>query len=186
MGCLQYRGGPRLLTNMFFLVILLGGDESECYASDHLFHGLKLSEANIVVIEMGGNDLDDISIPCRHLCRQVLSNILWMCRELQRLGKQAYVVHIPTRFSTREKDLDQYRADVKYVNDRLWKLLHNRCICLRRSFFQKGAFEEWKHLLKGKQVTEYVHLTTENYALFASVLDDLTLAKSKPSNISVF
>ena len=159
---------------------------ASAYASDHLFHGLKLSEANIVVIQVGGNDLDDISIPSRQLCRQVLSNIFWMCRELQRLGKQAYVVMITTRYSTREKDLDQYKKDVKYVNDRLWRSLHNRCIRLRGGFFQKEAFEEWRHMLNGRQVTEFVHLKTENYARLASdilihVLDDLKFAKSKPS-----
>ena len=96
------------------------------------------------------------------------------------------MVQLPTRFSTRRKELGQYQREVRYVNNRLRSQLSNRCIRLRGRFFDRDAFEEWNHMLEGRNVTEYVHLKTEVYGLLASdiltwVLDDLTLVKSRPS-----
>ena len=159
---------------------------ASAYATHPLFNELMLSEANIAIIAVGGNDLDDITMSGRQACRQVLSDIFWMCRQLQNLGKQAYVVQLPTRFSTRRKNLGQYQREVRYVNDRLRRQLSNRFIRLRARFFGRNAFEAWNHVLEGRNVTEYVHLRPENYALLASdiltwVLDDLTLVRSRPS-----
>ena len=183
------RGGPRLLTDgVSFTNFVKGGMKASSYATHPKFIDLKLSEANIAIIAVGGNDLDDNAMSGRQTCRQVLSDIFWIVRQLQDLGKQAYVVELPSRFSTRRKNLAQYQREVRYVNKRLQNQLDNRLITLRGGFFGIGAFEEWNHVLDGVQVTEFVHLRPENYALLASdiltwVLNDLTLVRSRPSTI---
>ena len=138
-----------------------------------LMLSLKTSNADIVLLTIGGNDFD---LPRVTRCgRAVICDILSMFTELEAIGKVVFVVAIPTRYSKRNKDTaqgeeteDGMRDKIRYVNGTLKKIIKGRLITLPAAMYQQNAFHRtYYQRANGQGREEYVHLKDCNYNLSA-------------------
>ena len=154
------------------------------YQRDHRFHNLRSSSARIVLLALGGNDLDQEYNRDR---RDVIHDLLLLIIDLERRGKIVYVIGIPWRHSSRHQDEDEMRAKISYINRKLKQIIHHRLISLPSRCYPKRSFERsFYRPRNGPIKEEYVHLFPEIYTYAARKIlerlnDDLRGKHSPPS-----
>ena len=130
------------------------------YRTSDLFHNLKHCSAQVVVLNLGGNDFD-----MRDITRArevVVKDICHLIKELMDCEKVVYFLCIPTRFSKRNNELDDIQKNIKYVNTKMRQIMNGRFLDLTYDCFKESGFDE-RH-------GEKVHLLPH---LYADVADKL-------------
>ena len=138
MGYGSYKGGVRL--NIGFDNFAQGGLLAMEYERSDLFHQLRECSARIVLLHMGGNDLDMIT---RRERGDVVLDLLELFVELEQHGKIVYVVGVPNRHSKRNlevEDLATMQNNIKFINKKLKEILIGRFIALPPPCFPIASF----------------------------------------------
>ena len=167
----HFEGGVRLLPGSFNMGV--GGATCSSYKSHAAYESLKYSNADIVLLTIGGNDLDLPRVTRDG--RAVICDILSMFTELEDRGMVVFVVSIPTRYSKRNKDPAQgeeteeaMRKKIRYMNKTLRMILKGRLITLPAAVYQQNAFHRsFYKRPNGKGMEEFVHFEEHNYNLCA-------------------
>ena len=157
-----------------------------------LVNEIKASSANVIVLSLGGNDLDaerpnGMEDPYGPR-KKILMDILALFRELENAGKTVFVLQLPNRYSTRVVETyDEYNQASKYINSKLKKTcLFGRQIAIPSNYFNKSVYEgQWNRKL---HKMEYVHFNDQTYndiatGCFDHILQDLRLRSSPPSGL---
>ena len=197
LGTQQYRGGLSTLRgNRGLEHFAVGGVTAARYIHSAQFNSLKNCSAEVVLLHLGGNDLDArlvSELERRTSRRKVMRDILTLIRELENLGKVVYFLEIPTRFSRRERrTVEEMQEDVKYCNFRLKKLLKGRFIPLPCACFKVGAFHRsfYNRPRDNMIMEERVHFLDEVYQQIAhhvlqKIDSDMVAMKTPPSKIQL-
>ena len=158
-----------------------GGLKSESYFEHELYSRLKRSEANIIVLMLGGNDLDSDRIS--HV--DVLKHHIRLFNELTDQFKIVYICELPARFSVRTTGLtvDQYKKQRKTLFNQQFKRFENRLIPLPSQCFNEENFQKQYNHNRG--MWEIVHLKDEFYrymaiAVLEHIKQDLANRSSLP------
>ena len=144
-----------------------GGMQLMNYVNDWNYNSLKRCSADVVLLFLGGNDLDMIRPRER---RDVLHDFLMLFIELESLGKVVYIVGIPNRWSQRHQNLREMQAKISYINQRLRYIIKGRYIALPTFTYREDSFERLFRPGKppGPPIREErVHLLEENYTAVA-------------------
>ena len=144
-----------------------GGMQLMNYFNDGNYNSLKRCSADVVLLFLGGNDLDMIRPRER---RDVLHDFLMLFIELESLGKVVYIVGIPNRWSRRHQNLHDMQANISYINQRLKYIIKGRFIALPTFTYRADSFERvFRHVgPPGPPIREErVHLLEENYPVVA-------------------
>ena len=96
----QFEDGVRLLKGKYNMGV--GGATCASYRCDAAFEALKYSNADIVLLTCGGNDLDLPGVTTDG--KAVICDLLTMFTELEAVGKVVFFVAIPIQFSKRNRD----------------------------------------------------------------------------------
>lgn len=131
-------GGIRLADSYDFS---RGGMTLQRYRQSDLFHDLKHCSAQVVILNLGGNDFD-----MRDITRArevVVKDICHLIKELtDDCEKVVYFLCIPTRFSRRNHELDVIQSNIKYVNTKMRQIMNGRYIDLTGDCFRENNFAE--------------------------------------------
>ena len=148
-----------------------GGRRAINFRGDALFNMLRNCNASIVLLHLGGNDLD---MPNGRPWQSVVRDLLTLFVDLERAGKICFIVALPCRHSTRHQDLREMKTNIKAVNRKLKRVLERRFIPIPSALYDISAFEPSRFRRHGVEVTEYVHLKPWAYRTAAlQVLDRL-------------
>ena len=165
----------------------ISGGRAELYSGTQEFITLRRSICRIVVICIGGNDLDSCTRPVKSP-RMIADDIINLFLELTCSGKVVYFVGLPRRYTHRHVTAEEYELIRSSVDTKLRRQLKSRYILLPAELLVQGAYrvEQRSYGRPSMQV----HLTNPNYTLLANVvwdkiLDDLQHQKSKPSTLAV-
>ena len=175
MGYDSYKDGVRFSIRFNFAQ---GGMRAMEYERSQLFNQLRSCSASIVILHMGGNDLDMIT---RRERGDVVLDLLLLFVNLEHVGKIVYVVGLPTRHSSWHQDLGTMQSNIKFVNKKLKEILIGRFIALPGPCFPITSFV---HTSRG----DIVHLRDEIYTIAAehileSLNKDLSGVHTPPSLI---
>ena len=173
-----HEGGLYLyLENGRFNNFCQGGVTVPRYENHYLFRQLLDSNANVALLELGGNDLDS---PDPVDSRQVMSNLLALFRELESRGKVVYVLSLPFRFTVRNPTVCSvvaYNKKVNYINKRLRYILKGRLIRIPSTLYKESVFHE-SH---GEKVHFMdPHYATTAYECIFHIIRDLNERLSPP------
>ena len=143
-----------------------GGMKSESFFEHELYSGLKRSDANIVCILVGGNDLDSNQIS--HV--DVLKNQIRLFNELTEMFKIVYICELPSRFSVRTPGLSvkQYKRERKALVHQQLKKFKNRLIQLPSQCFNEENYHSQYN--QHRKMYEVVHLKDEFYRYLATAV----------------
>ena len=170
-----------------------GGMTSFQFYNSVYYEQLKVCSANIVVIILGGNDLDSDQ---PQTPESVYQQLIQLYQELTALGKIVFIVESPKRFTVRVSSLDKHdeeKQNLAYLayekrRKRLAYLLVRgfkaRFIALPSNFFKNSSF-------KKQRGNSYVHLKAEYYMdladlIFKVIEKDFSEVKTLPSNINPY
>ena len=154
LGYDRYDEGVRLAHPCNFAV---GGRRAMSYMGDPMFLRLRGSLAPIIVLELGGNDLDmELSRPWT----TVVVDILTLFSELSRAGKIVYIVGLPWRHSSRWQDVPLMKSKIQHINRKLKRDLNTRFIAIPPPCYPIASFAV---SARG----ERVHLRPEFYEMAA-------------------
>ena len=175
MGYGSFENGVRLSIRYHFAQ---GGMRAMEYERSELFNQLRSCSASIVLLHMGGNDLDMIA---RRERGDVVLDLLQLFVNLERVGKIVYVVGVPTRHSRRHQDLSLMQRNITFINKKLKEILIGRFIALPGPCFPIGSFVVTSR-------GEMVHFRDEIYTIATRhILErlnrDLSGVQTPPSKI---
>ena len=158
------------------------GMTCERFLDHRKYRRLLQSRANMVVLLLGGNDLDSLTV--KH--QQVLNLQRVMFNQLTAEHKIVYICENPTRFSKRTVglDFDIYKAERQKLAREQLRMFGGRFIPLPSYCFNQANFVAQKHRRYGM---EYVHLNSLCYTKIAQacvdhIKADLAGRKSPPSD----
>ena len=135
LGYNRYNEGVRLANPCNFAV---GGKRAMSYMGDAMFLRLRGCSAPIIVLELGGNDLDmEDSRPWT----TVVHDLLTLFVELSREGKIVYIVGLPWRHSSRWQDVPLMKRKIQDINRRLKRDLNTRFIAIPPPCYPITSFE---------------------------------------------
>ena len=138
-----------------------GGMQAMRYQRDQRFDRLRSCSARIILLALGGNDLDQ---RYRRDRRDVIHDLLLLIVDLERRGKIVYVIGIPWRHSSRRQNGDVMRSKISYINRKLKQIIHHRLIALPSRCYPRRSFERsFFRPDNGPIREEYVHLLPEMY-----------------------
>ena len=161
IGYQRYQGGVRLARNFNFAE---GGKRAMGFHGDPLFYDLRRGSAQIVLLHLGGNDLD---MATNRPWEAVVHDLLSLFVDLERRGKIVYIVGLPSRHSTRHQDLRLMQQKISRINKKLKRTIRTRFIALPPSCFPITSYERrWyrpRGQPNGRHREERVHLFPENY-----------------------
>ena len=170
-----------------------GGMTSFQFYNSVYYEQLKVCSANIVVIILGGNDLDSDQ---PQTPESVYKQLIQLYQELTALGKIVFIVESPKRLTVTVSSLDKHdeeKQNLAYLayekrRKRLSYLLAHgfkaRFIALPSNYFKNSSF-------KKQRGNSYVHLKPEYYMELADVIfkmieKDFSQVKILPSNINPY
>ena len=164
-------------------ILSRGGMTTADFLISTQYQNLKVSPANIVILLLGGNDLDSDEKP-----EQVCKEIYTIYKELRLLGKSVFVCESPKRYSTRVCEFELYEQKRKCLSRLLSRALKNRFITLPSNFFDQDCF---KSRFSPQWGMEYVHLKQNYYdelghLVLKHIQMDLINRSSLPSRINPY
>ena len=159
----SYEGGVRLARDYNFAD---GGRRAMSFFGDPMFYQLRRCSAPIVLLHLGGNDLD---METNRHWRSVVHDLLTLFVDLSRGGKIVYIVGLPFRHSRRFQDVRMMQDKIKLINRRLKRDIGTRFIALPPPCFDIRSFRRswYKPLRNGRWFEERVHLLPYYYSMAA-------------------
>ena len=189
IGYSRYEGGVRLASNFNFAS---GGKRAMEFHGDPLFSNLRMCSAQIVLLHLGGNDLDMVN---SRPWEAVVHDLLSMFVDLERRGKIVYIVGLPFRHSSRHQDVGLMKENIKHINKKLKKTIKTRFIqlptyCFPLTAYTRSFYQRRNHRNQpfGRYMEERVHLEPDLYKQAAEHIlwrlnMDLQGKRSPPSKI---
>ena len=170
-----------------------GGMTAFQFYNSMYYEQLKVCSANIVVIILGGNDLDSDQPKTPE---DVYQKLIKIYQELTARGKIVFMVESPKRYSVRVSSQDEHdeekqnlaycayekrRKRLSYLLARGFKA---RFIALPSNYFKNSSF-------KKQRGNSYVHLKAEYYMeladlIFKMIEKDFSQVKILPSKINPY
>ena len=165
IGYEPFEGGVRLNCRHNFAQ---GGLQVMNYEGSDLFNTLRVCSAEIILIHIGGNDID---MQTRRHRRDVIYDLLSIFVNLEQSGKICYIVGLPNRHSTRHQDIEEMQRDIKYINRKLKQFLIGRFIALPTPCWPIESFKPSWYRPRNQpmvpEIEERVHLFPEIYDIAA-------------------